>query len=86
MIKEAYQNGCPLWISRQVLREFITVRTRPQAFAQPSASELVIERVHYLEKHFQVADDTAAVTNQLVKLMERFHSCEYPCRTILGLS
>lgn len=29
MIKDAYQNGCPLWISRQVLREFITVRTRP---------------------------------------------------------
>ena len=70
MIKEAYQNGCPLWISRQVLREFITVRTRPQAFAQPSAPEVVIERVHYLEKHFQVADDTAAVTSQLVKLME----------------
>ena len=70
MIKGAYQNGCPLWISRQVLREFITVRTRPQAFAQSSKSEVVIERVHYLEKHFQVADDTAAVTNQLVKLME----------------
>lgn len=26
--------------------------------------------MHYLEKHFQVADDTAAVTSQLVKLME----------------
>ncbi len=68
-IKEAHQAGQPLWISRQVLREFIAARTRPQTFAQPSAPELVIERVRYLENHFQVADDTAAVTGQLVKLM-----------------
>ena len=33
---------------------------------------MVIERVHYLEEHFQVADDTVAVTDQLVKLMGDF--------------
>ena len=32
----------------------------------------MIERVRYLEERFQVADDTAAVTSQLVKLMEDF--------------
>ncbi len=31
-IKEADQAGRPLWISRQVLREFIAARTRPQTF------------------------------------------------------
>ena len=71
-IKEAHQAGRPLWISRQVLREFIAARTRPQTFAQPSAPEVVIERVRYLEERFQVADDTAAVTGQLVKLMGDF--------------
>ena len=71
-IKEAHQAGRPLWISRQVLREFIAARTRPQTFAQPSASEVVIERVRYLEERFQVADDTAAVTGQLFKLMGNF--------------
>jgi len=71
-IRDANQAGRPLWISRQVLREFIAARTRPQTFAQPSAPEVVIERVRYLENHFQVADDTAAVTGQLVKLMENF--------------
>ena len=55
-----------------MLREFIAARTRPQTFAQPSAPELVIERVHYLEEHFQVADDTATVTGRLVELMEDF--------------
>ncbi len=71
-IKAVHQAGRPLWISRQVLREFIAARTRPQTFAQPSEPAVVIERVRYLETHFQVADDTAAVTGQLVKLMEDF--------------
>lgn len=71
-IKAHHQAGRALWISRQVLREFIAARTRPQTFAKPSAPEVVIERVRYLAKHFQVTDDTAAVTGQLIKLMERF--------------
>lgn len=71
-IRNAHQARRPLWISRQVLREFIAARTRPQTFARPSAPEVVIERVRYLEERFQVADDTAAVTSQLVKLMEDF--------------
>jgi predicted nucleic acid-binding protein len=71
-IKAHHQAGRALWVSRQVLREFIAARTRPQTFAKPSAPGVVIERVRYLEKHFQVADDTTVVTGQLIKLMERF--------------
>lgn len=72
MLTSAYQSEQPLWISRQVLREFIAARTRPQTFAQPSTPEMVIERVWYLENRFQVADDTTAVTRQLIKLLEDF--------------
>ncbi len=71
-IKSAHQAKRPLWISRQVLREFIAARTRPQTFAEPSRPEVVLERILYMEERFQVADDTAAVTGQLVKLMEGF--------------
>ncbi len=71
-IKTAHHAKRPLWINRQVLREFIAARTRPQTFAQPSTPDVVIERVRYLEKRFQVADDTAAVSEQLVKLMGDF--------------
>lgn len=72
VLTSAYQSEQPLWISRQVLREFIAARTRPQTFAQPSTPEMVIERVWYLENRFQVADDTTAVTRQLIKLLEDF--------------
>lgn len=58
-IEEVYQAGRSLWISRQVLREFIAARTRPQTFAQPSTPEVIIERVRYLGERFQVAVDTA---------------------------
>ena len=71
-LRDAYQAGRPLWISRQVLREFIAARTRPQTFVQPSTPEVVIERVRYLEERFAVADDSAAVTGQLVKLLGDF--------------
>ncbi len=72
-IKAAHRSERPLWISRQIEREFIAARTRPQTFAQPSIPNIVIERIHYLEERFQVADDTAAVTEQLVKLMANFN-------------
>lgn len=71
-IKTANQAERLLWISRQVLREFVAARTRPQTFAQPSTPEMVIERVHYFEERFQVADDSAIVTKQLVKLLKDF--------------
>jgi hypothetical protein len=35
--------------------------------------EVVIEWVRYQKNHFQVADDTAAVTNPLINLMGHFN-------------
>lgn len=71
-LKTSHQAKRPMWISRQVLREFIAARTRPQTFAKPSTPQIVIERVQYLEERFQVADDTSATTEQLVKLLGKF--------------
>ena len=72
VLKRVQQSERPLWISRQVLREFIAARTRPQTFAKPSTPEVVIERVRYLEGQFRVADDVAIVTEQLIKLLGEF--------------
>ena len=69
-IKSAYQAERALWISRQVLREFIAARTRPQIFAQPSTQDVVIERVRYLEERFQVADDTHIVKKYISLFQE----------------
>jgi predicted nucleic acid-binding protein len=62
--------GATLWISRQVLREFLAVVTRPQSFAAPLAGPLAVARVRYFATHFQVAEETAAVADRLLSLVE----------------
>jgi len=70
-INAAYQADRTIWISRQVIREYLVTMTRPQAFENlPKAT--VLEQIDQFIERFQVADDTAAVTGQLVKLMRDF--------------
>ncbi len=58
-----------MWISRQVIREYLTTLTRPQTFGQLPKTT-VLAQVEQFINQFEVADDTIAVTRQLVTLME----------------
>lgn len=70
-INTAHDAGRAIWISRQVIREYLVTLTRPQVFENlPRAT--VLEQVDQFIERFQVADDTATVTGQLVKLMGDF--------------
>jgi len=69
-IKSLRAAGHDLWLSRQILREYTAVLTRPQRFTKPQPAKVVVERVQYFEKHFFIADDTARVTANLLKLPE----------------
>ncbi len=70
-INSAHEAGRTIWISRQVIREYLVTLTRPQVFENlPRAT--VLEQVDQFIERFQVADDSAAVTEQLVKLMGNF--------------
>lgn len=70
-LQAAYQAGRPLWISRQVLREYLMTLTRPQAFAA-LPKETVLSQVEQFTERFQVADDTPAVTQQLLNLIRQY--------------
>ena len=70
-INTAHEAGRTIWISRQVIREYLVTLTRPQVFDNlPRAT--VLEQVDQFIGRFQVADDTAIVSEQLVKLMSNF--------------
>lgn len=70
-INAAHEAGRTIWINRQVIREYLVTMTRPQTFENlPRAT--VLEQVDRFVERFQIADDTAAVTEQLVKLMGNF--------------
>ena len=70
-IKEAHHADRTIWISRQVIREYLVTLTRPQVFEElPRAT--VLEQIGQFTERFKVADDTDAVTEQLIKLLGDF--------------
>jgi len=62
--------GSALWVSRQILREFLAVLTRPQEFTPPIPIEVLAPAVRRFESLMQVADETAEVTARLLTLLE----------------
>ncbi len=69
-IQSRYDAGIEVWMSRQVLREFLRTLTRPQAFINPRPVATVVERVRFFQTQFRVADDTSEVTERLLSLMQ----------------
>ncbi len=70
-IYAAHEAGRTIWISRQVIREYLVTLTRPQTFDNLPRTT-VFEQIDQFTERFHVADDTAAVTGQLIKLMGDF--------------
>lgn len=71
-IQSLIDSGIELWLSRQVLREFIAAVTRPQTYGNPQPIEIVVERIQIFQTQFQVAEDNLQVTAQLLELLQQF--------------
>ncbi len=71
-LKSAYQNKLTLWISRQVLREYLVVVTRPDNFKNPLSKDKIVNRIHFFQQKFKVADDLPEVTRHLMELIENY--------------
>ena len=65
------KQGFPLWISRQVLREYLATLTRPGVFTEPIPISSLAEQIRYFEQHLNVAEDSARITFFLLSLMEQ---------------
>ncbi|MBW4659909.1 MAG: PIN domain-containing protein [Drouetiella hepatica Uher 2000/2452] len=63
-------SGADLWISRQILREFIAALTRPQTFVNIQPPEVIVERIQFFEQRFQIAEDSFQVTARLLNLLQ----------------
>lgn len=72
LVYQQREANSELWISRQVIREYIAQVTRPQSFVQPLTYAEVAVKVDIIGKLFLVADETAQVTAQLLTLMKEF--------------
>ena len=68
-LRRAYLDNEPLRISRQIIREYISVVTRPQTWLNPLTSEEAIEEVNWLTSQFEILEDGPAVTEWLITLL-----------------
>lgn len=72
VITDYDQAGIDLWISRQVLREYLAALTRPQVYSKPIRIATLADDIVRFQRNFQVAEDSSSVTEGLVVLMKRF--------------
>ncbi len=73
-IQSREQVGQELWISRQVLREYLATLTRLQAFSEPIPIATLTAEIHFFQNRFRVAEDNFQVTERLLTLMEEIFS------------
>jgi len=59
----------PLWVSRQVLREYLAAMTRPGELTGTIPMPALLNDVRYFAQRFQVADEGAQVTTHLLALL-----------------
>lgn len=69
-IQRRYQSKQDLWISPQVLREYLVTLSRAQTYSNPQPVRELAGDVRYFARHFQVANETPAVTEKLLELIE----------------
>ncbi|MGV0028152.1 PIN domain-containing protein [Phormidesmis priestleyi] len=60
-----------LWVSRQILREYLSALTRPNDLTAPISVAALVEDVRYFASQFQVAEESREVTDRLLVLIEQ---------------
>jgi len=70
-LQQHYDAGVELWISRQILREYLATLTRSQSFTDPLSIDTLLEEIRVYQSRFQVAEDNAQVTASLLRLMQQ---------------
>ena len=65
-------SGTSIWISQQVLREYLAVVTRPQANAPALPMTTAIADVRSFQSALEVADDGVSVFERLLELLATF--------------
>lgn len=70
-LRKRHESKQDLWISRQVLREYLVTLSRAQTYSNPRSLQDLAGDVRYFLSHFLVADEGPAVTEKLLELIEQ---------------
>jgi hypothetical protein len=69
-IQQLLKDQKEIWISRQVLREYAAVLTRDQPYTTALTGVLVAIQLKKFETNYQIAEDNAAVTAELRRILQ----------------
>lgn len=72
LIQRLWTADVELWISRQVIREYLVQATHPNTFKPPLTVQQVLAQMEVIESLFRTADETRAVTDQLLALLKTY--------------
>lgn len=61
--------GHPLWLSRQILREYLASMSKPGTLTAPVSMTTLIADVQSFESRFFIAEDGPGVTSHLLNLL-----------------
>ena len=70
-LRELHAARIEAWISRQIIREYLAILSRPQSFTSPQPASVLIASVRQLQGQYLVAEDGPEVTESLLQLMGR---------------
>lgn len=62
--------GSELWISPQVIREYLVQVTHPRTFVPPLPIEAIARQVNEIQTLFFIAEETVAVVVRLMQLLK----------------
>ncbi|MDD5308235.1 MAG: PIN domain-containing protein [Deltaproteobacteria bacterium] len=63
--------GSDLWISRQVVREYLATLTRDQLFSKPQSLDAILPDVAAFEGGFGIADENADTMLRLLEIIRQ---------------
>lgn len=68
-LHDLFSAGTELWISRQILREYLVTLTRPQIYAAPPPLSVLKTQVIRFQTLMNVAEDNRTITDHLLDLL-----------------
>ena len=67
-LERAFEDSDALRISRQIIREFLAVVTRPQVWSPPLPMRDALDNIQWMTDRFQILEDGLGVTDALIAL------------------
>ena len=72
LFQQMLRDDAELWISGQIIREFIVQATHPKTLKTPLTIVEVIAEINQFKPLFSVADETAPVREKLLELLREY--------------